>query len=108
MTPTPMRLVWFLAFMGLLLPSCNSMPDKRVLQYLNTDGFGNRYSGNAEEENWVAIGDSIGINDPFQPELVIETTPVDIDGTVILPELGAVVVAGLTRSQIEALLMEKY
>jgi polysaccharide export outer membrane protein len=42
------------------------------------------------------------------PELRIESARVDIDGTVILPELGAVVVAGLTRTQIEALLMEKY
>lgn len=90
------------------LCGCNATPDKRVLQYLNTDGFGNRYSGNAEEENWVAIGDAIGIEDPYQNELRIERAEVDIDGTVILPELGSVVVAGLTRTQIEALLMEKY
>jgi len=97
-----------LALVALWVTGCNATPDKRVLQYLNTDGFGNRYSGNAEEENWVAIGDNIGIEDPFQADLKIERTPVDIDGTVILPELGAVVVAGLTRTQIEALLMEKY
>lgn len=99
-------LVFVLLAAGLC--GCNATPDKRVLQYLNTDGFGNRYSGNAEEENWVAIGDKIGIDDPYAAELRIESTPVDIDGTVILPELGAVVVAGLTRTQIEALLMEKY
>src|SRR4030095_15118022 len=83
-------------------------PDKRILQYLNTDGFGNRYTGNAEEENWVAIGDSIGINDSYQEVLRIPSAHVDIDGTVLLPELGAVDVAGLTRTEIEALLMEKY
>jgi len=94
--------------LGFVLAGCNATPDKRVLQYLNTDGFGNRYSGNAEEENWVAIGDAIGLDDPYQDELQIARTEVDIDGTVILPELGAVVVAGLTRTQIEALLMEKY
>ncbi|MBL8860662.1 MAG: polysaccharide biosynthesis/export family protein [Planctomycetes bacterium] len=97
-----------LVLLGLVLAGCNATPDKRVLQYLNTDGFGNRYTGNAEEENWVAIGDRIGIQDSFQADLRIEETPVDIDGTVILPELGAVVVAGLTRTQIEALLTEKY
>ncbi len=97
-----------LSLLGFCLVSCNATPDKRVLQYLNTDGFGNRYSGNAEEENWVAIGDKIGIDDAYQSDLKIEQTPVDIDGTVILPELGAVVVAGLTRTQIEALLIEKY
>src|SRR5436190_12376163 len=107
MTPTPMRPVWFLAFMGLLLPSCNSMPDKRILQYLNTDGFGNRYQGNAEEENWLALGDTLIISDAYNEELSL-TTPVEIDGTVLLPELGAVLVAGLTRTEIEALLMEKY
>ena len=32
-----------------LLAACNTTPDKRVLQYLNTDGFGKRYAGNAEE-----------------------------------------------------------
>lgn len=107
-SPAHRALLVLLGLLGLWLSGCNATPDKRVLQYLNTDGFGNRYSGNAEEENWVAIGDNIGIEDPFQPELRIERTPVDIDGTIILPELGSVVVAGLTRTQIEALLMEKY
>lgn len=107
MTSTSMRLVWLLALLGLLLPSCNSMPDKRILQYLNTDGFGNRYQGNAEEENWLALGDTLVISDAYNEELTL-TTPVEIDGTVLLPELGAVLVAGLTRTEIEALLMEKY
>lgn len=107
-SPAHRALLVLLGLLGLCLQACNATPDKRVLQYLNTDGFGNRYSGNAEEENWVAIGDNIGIEDPYQADLRIERTPVDIDGTVILPELGSVVVAGLTRTQIEALLMEKY
>jgi protein involved in polysaccharide export with SLBB domain len=89
------------------LSACNTMPDKRILQYLNTDGFGNRYQGNAEEENWLAIGDTLEINDAYNAELTL-ASPVDIDGTVLLPELGAVLVAGLTRTEIEALLMEKY
>jgi protein involved in polysaccharide export with SLBB domain len=97
-----------LSLLGFWLAGCNATPDKRVLQYLNTDGFGNRYSGNSEEENWVAIGDSIGIDDPYEAELRIDHATVDIDGTVVLPELGAVVIAGLTRTQIESLLMEKY
>jgi protein involved in polysaccharide export with SLBB domain len=87
--------------------SCRTAPDKRILQYLNTDGFGNRYTGNAEEENWVAIGDTLVISDSYNSELALSKS-VDIDGTVLLPELGAVAVAGLTRTEIEALLMEKY
>jgi len=89
------------------LAACNTTPDKRILQYLNTDGFGNRYTGNAEEENWVAIGDGVTIEDTTHEDLRASGT-VDIDGTVLLPELGAVHVAGLTRTEIQALLMEKY
>lgn len=107
MIPTTIRLAWLLALVGLLLPSCNTMPDKRILQYLNTDGFGNRYQGNAEEENWLALSDTLAITDSYNEELNLSAI-VDIDGTVLLPELGAVLVAGYTRTEIEALLMEKY
>jgi protein involved in polysaccharide export with SLBB domain len=99
---------WLAACVLLLLSVCNTMPDKRVLQYLNTEGFGNRYIGNAEEENWLGLGDRLEILDPNNEEISIPSVEVEIDGTVILPELGAVLVAGLTRSEIQALLMEKY
>lgn len=91
-----------------VLTSCRStQPDKRLLQYLNDSGFGNRYTGNSEEQNYVTIGDAISITDAYQPELnVVET--VDIDGTIVLPEIGAVHVAGLTRSDLEAFLLQKY
>lgn len=109
MTPHPTsswaHCLWVLCF---VVGSCSSSPDKRILQYLNTDGFGNRYTGNAEEENWVAIGDTLEITDAYQAEELDVKAPVDIDGTVLLPELGAVLVAGLTRTEIESLLMEKY
>jgi protein involved in polysaccharide export with SLBB domain len=90
------------------LASCDSTPDKRLLQNLNTQGFGNRYSGNSEEENWVAIGDRIQVTDSYHPDEIEANVAVDIDGTVLLPEIGTVQVAGRTRSEIEALLMEKY
>ena len=99
-----------LVVLGLVigLAACNTSPDKRLLQYLNTDGFGNRYRGNSEEENWLAIGDSLGLTDAYHPLELNVNVPVDIDGTVLLPEIGAVSVAGLTRTEVEALLMEKY
>jgi polysaccharide export outer membrane protein len=78
-----------------------------VLQYLNTDGFGSRYRGNAEEENYVTIADAVQFSDLFNPELT-GTERVDIDGTILLPEVGAVHVAGLTRTELEALLNQKY
>jgi protein involved in polysaccharide export with SLBB domain len=99
--------VALVALLLCVLSACNTTPDKRILQYLNTDGFGNRYQGNAEEENWLAIGDTLIITDAYHEELNI-TSRVDIDGTVLLPELGAILVAGLTRTEVEALLMEKY
>lgn len=101
------RHAWWVVVLLFGLSACNTMPDKRILQYLNTDGFGNHYTGNAEEENWLALGDRLEISDAYNDELSL-MTEVDIDGTVLLPELGAVLVAGLTRTEIQALLMEKY
>lgn len=101
------RLALFLLVLGLgLLQACYSAPDRRLLQYLNSDGFGNRYSGNAEEENWVDIFDSVSYADTFNPDVAGQSR-VDIDGTIFLPEIGAVHVAGLTRTEIEALLTQK-
>jgi protein involved in polysaccharide export with SLBB domain len=100
-------LLWavFLVVVG---AACSSAPDKRVLQYLNTQGFGNRYTGNSEEENWVAIKDTLVVSDSYHADELNVNLTVDIDGTVLMPELGAVQVAGLTRTEIQALLMEKY
>jgi len=96
------------AFALTWLSACDTTPDKRLLQNLNTQGFGNRYSGNAEEENWVAIGDRIQVTDSYHPDEIDANVAVDIDGTVLLPEIGTVQIAGRTRTEIEALLMEKY
>lgn len=92
------------------MPSCNVAvsPDKRVQQYLNQYGFGKAYTGNAEEENYVSIGDSIEVLDTLHPEEIFANQGVDIDGTVLLPELGAVHVAGMTRSELRAVLSERY
>ena len=93
---------------ALLLCACSSTPpDKRLLQYLNDSGFGSRYTGNAEEQNYVTIGDAVSITDAYHPELESVET-VDIDGTIVLPEIGAVHVAGLTRSDLEAFLLQRY
>lgn len=92
----------------LALSACSSTsPDKRLLQYLNDKGFGNRYTGNAEDQNYVTIGDTISITDAYHDELK-QTERVDVDGTVVLPEIGAVHVAGQTRTELEAFLTQKY
>lgn len=96
------------AALAVALCSCASTaPDKRLLQYLNDDGFGNRYTGNAEEQNYVTIGDTISITDAYHPDLTT-SQQVDVDGTIVLREIGAVHVAGQTRSELEAFLMQKY
>ena len=104
---TPIRLSIPLLALA-LLTACTSQPDKRLLQYLNTDGFGNRYTGNAEEENWLSIGDKVTIMDALHQNEIYATETVAIDGTIMLPEIDAVHVAGNTRSEVEALLTEKY
>ena len=106
-----LRLLLGLSLVGgwLTASSCSITPDKRLLQYLNTEGFGHRYVGNALEENYVSIRDSFRWID------TLDTTGtrggsaiVEIDGTVYLPEVGTVHVAGMTRTQIEALLTQKF
>lgn len=101
-----LRLIGLLLLLA--LPACTSSPDKRLLQYLNTDGFGKRYTGNAEEENYVTLGDDVDVRVIFAGGTETSSHKVDIDGTILLPELGAVSVAGLTRTDIETLLTEKY
>lgn len=102
------RAACVLGMLALLLgqAACRSAPDKRLLQYLNEDGFGRRYTGNAQQENYVTLGDKVtwldAVNDANRGN-----GTVDIDGTIIVPECGAVSVAGFTRSEIEALLTQK-
>ena len=89
------------------LTSCSAtLQDKRILQYLNQSGFGKRYYGNSQEQNYVSIGDTIRFQDTFNPE-VSDTQVVDIDGTILLPEAGSVYVAGFTRSELESYLTQK-
>jgi protein involved in polysaccharide export with SLBB domain len=114
MTPsvplTNARSSWWSVLACLLLclcgAACRSAPDKRLLQYLNEDGFGRRYTGNAEEENYVTLGDSVQWADAVNAANKGQGK-VDIDGTIIVPECGAVSVAGFTRTEIEALLTQK-
>ena len=104
----PAKLVLLAALaLALFCAACQSSPDKRLLQYLNTEGFGKRYTGNAEDENYVTIGDTVQIADAYHTELSLNQQ-VDIDGTVVLPEIGAVAVAGFTRTELEAFLTEKF
>ena len=108
-TPTTRLILLLLcACLAACMASCSTAPDKRALSYMNQQRFGKRYTGNVEEENYATIGDTISITDPYHEQELNLSKRIDIDGTVLLPELGAVAVAGYTRSELEALLMEKY
>ena len=63
--------------------------------------------GNAQEQNYVSIGDTIQFVDTYNPDEVKGTQVVDIDGTILVPEVGAVWVAGYTRSELESYLTQK-
>ncbi|MSR63266.1 MAG: hypothetical protein EXS08_12560 [Planctomycetes bacterium] len=92
----------------LALASCSAtIEDKRILQYLNQGGFGKRYVGNAQEQNYVSIGDTVQFIDTYNPDEVSGTEVVDIDGTILVPEVGAVWVAGYTRTELESYLTQK-
>ena len=99
---------WFLGLGLFALAGCSStIEDKRILQYLNQNGFGKRYVGNAQEQNYVSIGDTIQFFDQYNPDDIKGTQVVDIDGTILLPEAGSVWVAGYTRSELESYLTQK-
>jgi len=108
--PGPRRTFLLVQVALVCASSCASVgaPDKRMLQYMNRKGFGIQYFGNPEEENYVTIGDSVLFHDVKHPDELSGTQQVAIDGTILLPEVGHVHVAGLTRSDIRAVLTERY
>lgn len=88
---------------------CSSVEDKRLYQFLNREGFGRRYQGDATTENYASVGDTFLLSSSVYPtEFNRPAQIVDLDGTVDLPEAGAVHVAGQTEREIEALLAKLY
>jgi protein involved in polysaccharide export with SLBB domain len=111
MSPTVRRLSLALALWAIMAPGLTgcmaSGTDKRILQYLNQEGFGKRYAGNSQDQNYVTIGDTITFVDTYNPTEVRGTVQVDIDGSILIPDAGAVFVAGMTRSELESFLTQK-
>src|SRR5258706_631140 len=58
-------------------------------------------------ERFATIGDTLLLSAAGLEDLTLSKR-IDVDGTILLPELGSVAVAGYTRTELEALLMEKY
>lgn len=57
---------------------------------------------------YVELGDRIELRDTYQQTELNVQEEVERDGTVLLPMLGHVHVAGMTREEVEVLLREKY
>lgn len=105
---TSLGLALWVALLPAVASGCSIVsPDKRILQYLNKEGFGKRYVGNAQEQNYISIGDTVTYVDALDPTVVRGVERVDIDGTIQLPEVGAVWVAGLTREEAETYFDQK-
>jgi protein involved in polysaccharide export with SLBB domain len=102
----PLLLALFATLGTSALSSCTTSPDKRVLQYLNQEGYGKRYVGNIREEAYITIGDLISVYDEFDDGWTADAE-VEVDGTVFLPQLGSVPVAGMTRSELESYLTQR-
>lgn len=106
----PIRL-FFLA-LAILTSSCAMPEDQRVRQMLNESGFGTQAEGEATVENYVAGGDSVVfLVDPLalatpgleQLSLLSIAQQVGLDGTIVLPYVGRIMVLGLTERELKQL-----
>lgn len=100
-------------FVALLLAivasvGCRAVDDQRTFRYLNSAGFGKQDVGDANYENYITRGDIVTIKDSLHADLVLPPQDVDVDGTISVPELGQVRVAGMSREGLKAYLTEAF
>lgn len=103
---------WTLLFACLWLCSCGTYEDKRIRELLQEKGFGSRAQGVAPRENYVGGRDRVQFlmapDLPLQPgierigELALPQ-PIQIDGTIFVPYVGAVDVLGKTELEVTEL-----
>ncbi len=106
-----------LAFATMALPSCASVPSKRVQELLVRKGFGKRASGDAQVANYATVRAQIQffvspelLADPAFADLVllaVQPQPVTVDGTIYIPGYGPSYVLGMTGPEIGALVTEQ-
>jgi protein involved in polysaccharide export with SLBB domain len=105
-------LTLLLAGLLALLGSCSNFEELRIRQLLNEKGFGTRAEGRASLENYVAGGDGVVfliepsvLASPGAEGLVLlsQVQAVGLDGTILLPYVGPVMVLGLTERELKRL-----
>ncbi len=107
-----------LLLLGVFLASCSSVPSDRLQEVLVKKGFGRRASGDAQIENYASVGStiqfistspSILLNPAFADIALLISAPqvVAVDGTIYLPNVGPVLVLGLTEKEIGTLITEQ-
>ncbi|MHC4513607.1 MAG: polysaccharide biosynthesis/export family protein [Planctomycetota bacterium] len=115
MTRTHLRTLLALA-LGLGLLSCTTLEPKRIRQLLNEKGFGTRAQGIATMENYLAGGDGVAfVIDPTvllspgaeQLAFLTQVQQVGLDGTILVPYVGPVLVLGLTEMELKAMVQER-
>lgn len=99
--------VWVLCLGAAGLAGCHSQPSKRAAQYMIQEGLGKPIVGDAEREQYVSTGARIQVLDNAHPDDVTLDLTVSPDGTILVPFVGRMYVAGLSRSQLESYLTER-
>ncbi len=102
---------------GFILPSCSTIPDKRIQELLVRKGFGKRAEGDAQVENYATTGSQIQFwVDPailqleayFELQVLVSgPQAVGVDGQIYVPGYGTIYVLGLTESRIASLISER-
>lgn len=114
----PLLLMGQLLLVASGLSSCYAVPGDAVQEVLIREGFGRRATGDAQIENYATVGatiqfipasTSILTDVTFQDLALLVSAPqvVAIDGTIYLPNVGPVLVLGLTEKEIGQLITEQ-
>ena len=101
------------ALLCLCAAACGSFEQKRIRELQHEKGFGTQADGDATKENYVTGGDFIlftmSPSTYLQPdferlfELAMRPQMVSIDGTILIPYVGPVLVLGKTEAELQSL-----
>jgi polysaccharide export outer membrane protein len=97
----------WLALLLAVSSGCVSQDDARVQSLFNQRGFGRRFTGDANEQYYLGIGDSIVVQDPGHPELS-GAYSIRMDGVIDVPLIGEIYIAGQTLPDVAEILTRAF